>query len=115
MAAVPLAAGRRGVTGGAAVELKPDTVLRALPEDLSSDLGGETVILHMSAGVYYGLDGVGSRIWQLIQTPRSVSEICARLLDEYDVDAGRCERAVLALLGEMSRAGLIETVDEPAA
>ena len=103
------------MTRGADLELSADTVVRALAEDLSSDLGGETVILDMSAGVYYGLDGVGTRIWQLIQAPRAVSDICGNLLDEYEVDAERCERAVLTLLGELSRAGLIEVLGEPAA
>jgi hypothetical protein len=98
-----------------ALEISSDTVVRALVEDLSSDLGGETVILDMSAGIYYGLDRVGTRIWELLKIPRTVSDICARLLDEYEVDAERCERAVLALLGELSRAGLIEVVGEPAA
>jgi hypothetical protein len=103
------------MTGGAGLEISSNTVVRALAEDLSSDLGGETVILDMSAGVYYGLDGVGTRIWQLIQAPRAVSDICGQLLDEYEVDAERCERAVLTLLGELAKAGLIEAVDEPAA
>jgi hypothetical protein len=97
------------------LEISSNTVVRALAEDLASDLGGETVILDMSAGIYYGLDGVGTRIWQLIQAPRAVADICSHLLDEYEVDAERCERAVLTLLGELSRAGLIEAVDEPAA
>ena len=105
------------MTGGERVALDPSSIVRARDEHLSSDLGGETVILNMNAGVYFGLDGVGTRVWQLIATPHPVADLCERLRDEYDVDADRCERAVLALLREMADAGLIEVVGraEPAA
>lgn len=87
----------------------------AIKDQLFSDLGGETVILHMGAGVYFGLDEVGSRVWTLLQQPRSVADLCAAIRAEYEVDADRCERALVALLGEMADAGLIEEVDRPAA
>src|SRR2546430_12237463 len=45
--------------------------------------------------VYYSLDAVGSRIWALVQSPRSVREIRDTLLAEYDVPAERCERDLL--------------------
>ena len=90
------------------MELTPTTVVRALVDHLSSDLGGETVILHMGDGVYFGLDEVGTRIWALIQEPRQVAEVCSELRAEYYVEEARCEEAVLRLLGEMSEAGLIE-------
>ena len=86
----------------------------AIRDQLSSELGGETVILHLGAGVYYGLDEVGARVWVLLQRPRRVGDLCRELLAEYDVEAERCERAVLDLLAELSNAGLIEAADEPA-
>jgi len=86
----------------------------AIRDQLSSDLGGETVILHLGAGVYYGLDEVGARVWALLQRPRRVGDLCRELLSEYDVSVERCERAVLDLLAELSNAGLIEAADEPA-
>lgn len=45
-----------------------------------SDLGGEVVILKLDNAMYYSLDPVGTRIWELIQEPRSVSEIRDTLL-----------------------------------
>ena len=90
------------------MEIIPTTVVCALGDHLSSDLGAETVILHMGEGVYFGLDEVGTAIWKLIQEPRQVSEVCDELRVEYEVEEGRCEEAVLQLLREMSEAGLIE-------
>lgn len=86
----------------------------AVKDQLSSNLGDETVVLHLGAGVYYGLDEVGARVWALVQQPKRVADICGAILSEYDVDETRCERAVLGLLGELSDAGLIETADAAA-
>ena len=99
------------MTLGAWVEIIPTTVVCALDDHLSSDLGGETVILHMGEGVYFGLDEVGTVIWKLIQEPRQVAEVCDELRVEYEVEEGRCEEAVLRLLREMSEAGLIKAID----
>lgn len=63
-------------------------------------------------GVYYGLDAVGARIWNLIQEPRTMNEVHETLLKEYDVEPDRCERDLLALLQELAAAGLIEIKDE---
>ena len=86
-----------------------DTVVVANPDAMSSSVGIETVILHFTAGTYFGLDEVGSRIWELVQDRRSVREIRDTLLDEYDVDEERCERAVRAFLASLAEHGLIVT------
>lgn len=83
-------------------------------DQVSSDfLDGETVILNLKDGVYYGLNAVGSRIWQLIQEKKSVGEIIETLLDEYDVDPEQCEREVLALLESLSSKGLVNIAEAP--
>ena len=90
------------------------SVVSAVPKLLSSELGEEAVILHLDRGLYFGLDDVGARIWQLIQQPIAVEEICARLTAEYEVEPARCERAVLQLLEELDGAELIRVTDGPA-
>ncbi len=86
----------------------PTTQVKASSDQVSCDLAGEAAILDLQNGVYYGLDPVGARIWELIQTPREVREIVSQLLDEYDVEPQQCENDVLALLGQLSQRGLIE-------
>ena len=75
---------------------------------VSSDLGDEVAILDLKGGTYYGLDAVGSRIWSLIQEPRTVNEIRNILLEEYEVEPERCERDLLALLRRLADEGLVE-------
>jgi hypothetical protein len=79
---------------------------------VSSDLGGEVAILSLKNGVYYGLDAVGARIWELIQGPRTVNEIRDVLLEEYDVEPERCERDLFVLLDQLATENLIEVKDE---
>jgi hypothetical protein len=80
----------------------------AARDQVSSDLGNEVAILDLKAGVYYGLDDVAARIWNLIREPRTVNEIRDILLEEYEVEPERCERDLLALLERLAAEGLIE-------
>ena len=85
-----------------------DSTVVAAKDQVSSDLGGEVAILDLKAGVYYGLDAVGARIWSLIQEPRTVNEIRDILLEEYEVEPERCERDLLVLLQRLADESLIE-------
>ena len=85
-----------------------DSTVVAAKDQVSSDLGGEVAILDLKAGVYYGLDTVGARIWSLIQEPRTVNEIRDILLEEYEVEPERCERDLLVLLQRLADERLIE-------
>ncbi len=74
----------------------------------SADLSGEVVIVNLKNGVYYGLDGVGSRIWGLIQERKSVEQIHDAILEEYEVEPERLERDLVALLQRLKDQGLIK-------
>jgi len=84
----------------------------AANDQVSSDLGGEVAILHLEAGMYYGLEEVGARIWNLIQEPRPVEEIRDILVSEYEVEPDRCESDLIVLLTRLADEGLIEVKDE---
>jgi hypothetical protein len=75
---------------------------------IEAEVDGELVALHIDKGVCYGLNKVGSRVWQLIEQPAKIGDVCARLTSEFDVDAATCERDVLDLLEELRAEGLIE-------
>ena len=88
--------------------LSPDSVVVVTKDQMASDVGGETVILGLTAGRYYGLDAVGARVWQLIQTPTAVSDVCRTIVAEDEVEPARCETDVLALLQKLADAGLVD-------
>ena len=91
------------------------TTIVASKDQVSCDLAGEAAILGLKNGVYYGLDPVGARIWNLIQTPVLVSAVRDAILQEYDVEAERCERDLLDLLQKLAEQGLLEVTGETAA
>jgi hypothetical protein len=92
-----------------------NSVVCAAREQVSSELAGEYVILNLNAGVYHGLEATGARVWQLIQEPRRVCDIRDLLIDEYDVEADRCERDLLELLEDLANHGLLEVDVQSAA
>jgi hypothetical protein len=63
----------------------------------------------------YGLNALGVRIWELIQQPRTVLEVREAILQEFDVDAERCQRHLVALLADLASLELIEIGGEAAA
>ena len=71
------------------------------------DLAGEAVILNLSSGVYFGLDEVGTRMWQLLSEHGDDAKSLAILLDEYEVDATRLRADFDLLLGQLRAKGLI--------
>ena len=84
------------------------TVVVVSAEQISCPLGEEAAILNLKNSVYYGVNPVGARIWELLKQPKSVSELRDALLDEYEVDQDRCAQDLLALLHKMREEGLIE-------
>jgi len=86
----------------------PASVVAASRDQVSASLGNETVLLSMESAMYYGIDSVGSRIWELLQEPIRVSQIRDVITSEYDVDAERCEADVIAFLQRLLASGLIE-------
>lgn len=89
-------------------QLTLDTRISRKDDVLASKLDGETVLFDVVAGNYYAYDAMGSRIWDLLFEPQTVGHLCQSLTREYAVDAERCEREVLAFLGDLSARGLLQ-------
>ncbi|WP_263808711.1 PqqD family protein [Salinibacter sp.] len=87
------------------------SVVVAADHQTSAEVDGESVILDLEEGVYYGLNPVGARIWSEIQEPTAVEEITAAITAEYDVDADRCRGDVLSLLRDLGENDLVEVVE----
>jgi hypothetical protein len=89
------------------------TTLVASRDQASTMVGAEAIILGMTDGVYYGLDGVGARIWTLIQSPRSLGDVADTLEAEFEVESDRAWTDLCALANELVERGLVER--DPAA
>jgi hypothetical protein len=87
--------------------MTPSGVFVATPDVLFRELAGEAVLLNLASGVYYGLDAVGTRVWALLSERRTLDQVCAQLLVEYDVDADTLGRDVTALVSDLCEKGLV--------
>ena len=88
--------------------LTDESLVVVSPNQVSCDLSGEAAILQLKAGMYFGLDKVGARIWNLLGEPIRVGILRDVILNEYDVAPDECETDLLELLGELLKNGLIE-------
>lgn len=84
-----------------------DSVVVTTSEQVSSDLADEVVILNLQNGMYYGLNPVGSLVWNLMREPVQVASLRDAVLQRYAVDATTCAQDLLALLEELAAAALI--------
>jgi hypothetical protein len=88
-----------------------DTKVVAAQRPVSSDVGGQTVILGVETGKYYSLNEIGSRIWDFLQQPRTIGEIRDLTVREYEVDAAQCEADLLALVEQLVDEKLVEVLE----
>ena len=70
-------------------------------EVLAQEVGGETVLLDLQSESYFGLDEVGTRIWQLLQEQNDLQKVFDIMLEEYDVDAKQLENDLNELLEKL--------------
>lgn len=95
-----------------AKKLSEKSIVVVSQDQVSCELGGEAAILNLKAGVYYGLNEVGARIWKLIHEPKRVSEIRDAILEEYEVKPDQCDADIMVLLQDLLDNGLIEEKSE---
>ncbi len=74
---------------------------------LARKVGEETVILDLASGTYFGLDPVGASIWQLMTEGKTLAEVCAAMLEEYEVTRENIECDVLKLAEDLCAKQLI--------
>ena len=63
-----------------------------------TELGDSIVMMDVDKGHYYELSPVGARIWTLLETQRSIADICESLAAEYEVDRDTCQAEALEFL-----------------
>ena len=85
-----------------------DLRYRAMPSAVGEKLGEEVAILNVETGIYFGLQGVGAEVWELLDKAPTVDEIVAHLVQVYEVDETRCRADVVALLASLQEAQLVK-------
>jgi Coenzyme PQQ synthesis protein D (PqqD) len=77
----------------------------------NAPIGDEIVFLNFMKDNYVGLDDIGRRIWELLETPHRVDELCRQLNREYDAAPEQIASDVLPFLEELRNEGLVHVVE----
>lgn len=91
-------------------EISLDTRVRVSEAVVFRELDGEAVILQLDEGVYFGLDPVGTRLWQLIEGQGLLRGALQAGLAEFDVRPDVLERDLIDLVRQLADKRLVEVV-----
>lgn len=80
--------------------------------NLSSKVNDEVVMLNAKKGQYFTLNAVGSRIWDLLETPQTIDDICNVLISEFEVDQSTCENEVNQFIETSIELGVIDVEEK---
>lgn len=89
------------------ISINMDMIVSQKKDIDTTDIDGEKAMMNLEKGQYFMLNGVGSRIWDIICKPISVKEIVSELMKEYDIDIITCEQKTLEFLRGLSNAEVI--------
>lgn len=81
--------------------------VRAADDVLFRNLEGEAVLVGLKTSCYFGLDPVGTRIWELLAEHERLDAVLAGVVAEFEVDRATAEADLLRLIGELAAQGLV--------
>lgn len=88
-----------------------DQKVRISNDILFRELEGEAVLLNIQTGIYFGLDPLGTKIWQLFQKKYSIEEVSKSIRNDYEVDAQSCREDILNFTASLQKNGLIDVYE----
>lgn len=74
----------------------------------AQEVDDEMVLLDMESENYFGLDEVGTSIWQAIEAYGNLEEVLSALLEQYDVEAEVLEKDLSNFVDNLLKSGLVE-------
>jgi hypothetical protein len=83
------------------------SVVQWSSDQLAAPVDDEMVILSIERGAYFGLDDIGTEIWQHLATPVSIESLCNVLIAKYDADRPTIEQDVISFLERLVTERLI--------
>lgn len=87
--------------------IEPETYVARVEGLMTAPVDEELVILNLAGNNYVSLDSIGRRIWELLDSPIRVDELCRRVEKEYSGEQARIAADLLAFLTQLERDGLV--------
>ncbi len=83
------------------------TWVRRKPAAHMAEFVGELVMMNVVRGEYYGLDGVGTQIWNRLEEPIRVADLIDSLSEIFDADSSVITDDVCEFLTELAAQDLL--------
>ncbi len=75
---------------------------------MARQVGDDCVMLDLANGTYFGLNPVGAHVWQLLGEGKNFAEVCAGVVEEFEVSPEIAQADVIALVKDLRDHGLVE-------
>jgi len=82
-------------------------IVSASVHQVYTTLGSEAVVLELQGSNYFGMNDVGTAVWNFLQQPRKVSDIIEHIVNNYEVSADQAEVEILSFLQKLVDQGLV--------
>jgi hypothetical protein len=99
------------IMGDEPLKIGMETVVVRDRDVIYSEMDGEAVMVSMERGEYYGMNVTGTRIWNELENPVKVADLCAGLKTRYNVSQDKCESDVLKFLNLMAEKGVVRVLE----
>lgn len=86
----------------------PDTIFVRSDKVLDVKLGSETVLMSIESGQYYAFTATSRVIWDYLQAPMRMSDLCTALAGSYQVPLETVEADTLKFLDYLEAQKIIE-------
>ena len=85
--------------------------VKAAKDVVFRELEGEAILLNLRTGIYFGLNAMGTRIWQLLAEHKKVDPVATMLLDEYDITEEQLRGHLFEFVGKLKSKGLVDVCE----
>ena len=93
------------------MRISKKTKLVQNPDIIDSQIDDEVVMMDVEKGAYFGLNPVGSIIWEIMEKPHGLDDVITRLTREYEVTEKQCKADIKPFIESLLKADLLIEVD----
>ncbi len=87
--------------------ISKEQIFQLSKEVLSQEIDGESILLDIKSENYFGLNDVGSRVIEILQSGNNINNVTVILLEEFNVGREELEKDICDLFQELLNSGLI--------
>lgn len=81
--------------------------IRVSPDVVHQEVSGEMVLLDLKREIYFGLNEVGARIWEMINDGKSLDDVLDAIVSEFDVERSQADEDLHSLISSLAERELI--------